>query len=264
MDLKTWLETTGKGVDDAVTRCLNLRKNGTWSENMITGEVLTAIDTVEPIDWRGSGFHAGFRLFKASGPHETANGDIAMKLDFSAPGAGTIHGTKYFEAKKLYVETGKYGAFDGSQLARMQAKPGHEVLLYRFGQGAGDLLVGTALCIPTPMAVLLEKQGPKALDRTATPFLGVLLGALMGRGLDWDLATAGAFEGFYRHAVKPPSFKVLARLGPLDFVRELDSVLAPEGYEAMTERDPSDDHGHDPDPSNGNGRSKGNGHDLGR
>lgn len=241
MDLKTWQAMTRKGIDEALTRSLSREVFGGWQENTITCEVLAAIHTTELITWSGNGVRAGYRVFKASGAHETANGDIAMCIEFESTAGNKAVATKYFEAKKRYLKSRSYDALDDDQLSRMQLKPGHEVLLYSFAEEFEGARTGQAWSLPTPLAMLLKEGGPGALHGGASSFWVALQLALYGRGLNWDPDAADAFAGAYSGFSTEPGFGIVARVGSPDFVNELDRSLGPEGYVPFSKSDWSED-----------------------
>jgi hypothetical protein len=148
---------------------------------------------------------------------------------------GTVVGTKYFEAKKLVLETGRYDAIDPAQLARMRHIPGHEVLLYALRRNQSkSTIVGDALCLPTPIAAMLHGAGARILHPAAHHFIEVFAQALLGRGLNFDPRQATAFDKPFESLEATPSFLLEASAAPVEL--DLEPVQAPRGYEELDDR----------------------------
>ena len=235
---RNWRDVTGDAVRNAIMGCFIDHAIGGWQENTITRHVLQALGSIGAIHWTGQPFHCAWKAFKASGHFETANGDIAMRVTLQTLTGRHVTGTKYFEAKKLTLKSSRYDALDIAQLERMQLISGHEVLLYTLGRSA-DGVKTEALCLPTPVAVMLHTNHANALHSAAHAFIDVFSQALLGRGLNFDSRETTAFDK--QLASMEASFVLDANVAPLEV--ELEPMLAPSGYRELDDRepDPSDD-----------------------
>ena len=240
MSIEEWLKNLNTAIERAVTQCFASQMAGGWNENIITRDVLHAITAEPAVTWDRLPFRSEWRVFKASGPYETANGDIALKVVLSAPDGASIVGTKFFEAKKLDVGNNRYKAFGHLQLATMQHHPGHEVLLYAIGrQGAGVQapVIGGAKCLPTPMALMLHAKGVSALHSASSSFAYAFFQALSGRGVNWDPKQAAGFDSHYARLESRPSFIIAAHVSTPEITLELDPAYTPEGYQPLASGD---------------------------
>ncbi|GLQ45997.1 hypothetical protein GCM10007862_10480 [Dyella lipolytica] len=234
-----WLKNKRIRIQKAITRCFATHMEGGWHENTITRDVLEAIGIKQSITWEGRPFKSELRAFKAVGPHETANGDIAMKVTLSTSSGASVVGTKYFEAKKLDLNGFRYSSLERDQLLRMKHLAGHEVLFYslsKIGHPENNA-IGVAGCLTTPMALMLFEDGAPAFHSTWVSFDYTLYLALTGSGLNWDPAQAAAFEAMQARIAKRASFFLDVRVSPRELNLDLEPSHIPDGYEPLQSRE---------------------------
>ncbi|MBT2117793.1 hypothetical protein KK141_17310 [Dyella sp. LX-66] len=237
---RAWQASTRHAFQKAILDCLVNYRTGSWLENTITSRVLEALGTADEVHWSGKPFRCAWKAFKASGPFETANGDIAMRVTLHTPDGRSLSGTKYFEAKKITPTSLRYEALDIEQLGRMQHTSGHEVLLYALATRPDKKsLTVEALCLPTAVAAMLQTGDSRDLHPATSSFVDVLSQALVGRGLNFDESQLTAFEE--KIAAIDASFVLEANLAIPQL--DLSPPMAPPGYEEFGDRepDPSDD-----------------------
>jgi hypothetical protein len=234
-----WLKATHLAIRQAITTCYETHLEGGWIENTITRDVLKAIGIKQSIAWGDSPFQSELRAFKATGPHETANGDIALRVTLSTSSGASVVGTKYLEAKKWDIAAGRYASLDRDQLLRMQHIPGHEVLFYtvRALTDPPQTIVGEAGCLASPMVLMLGGEGRRAIHSAWAPFSHTLYFALTGRGLNWDPRHAAAFASALAHLESKPSFFVDAHVGVRSPALEFEPSFAPDGYRPLSPHD---------------------------
>ena len=245
MKYRDWVVATDGAVRAAVATCFHDRALGGWQENAITRDVLLAIGAEQIVRWEAMPFQSAWQVFKAVGPYETSNGDIAMHVVLHAKNGHREVGSKHFEAKKLDLKTRSLSSIDVAQLARMQYLPSHEVLLYVAGIDADQSTHASVHSLPTPIATMLLEDGFSAMFRASHPFVGIFGQALMGRGLNWDRTAATSLEVASRASRRLPGYVLEAHLASNGL--ELEPIQAPRGYESLAgpkhnfDRDPSDD-----------------------
>jgi hypothetical protein len=233
-----WIKAKREDIRKAVANCFDTRGSGGWHENIITREVLQTLGVEQSVDWAEKPFRSEWKIFKATGRYETANGDIAMKVVLRTNNGEYVIGTKFFEAKKIGLQSLRYDAIDRAQLERMQYLGGHEVLFYSLTQEAPNTAVfGQALCVPTPMALMLLGSGTSALHRASISFIDCFAHALSGRGLNWSSSQARHFDQISMGVDHAPSFVLTAHIAPADL--ELEPISAPMDYEPLEEPDQS-------------------------
>lgn len=231
-----WIKAKREDIRKSIANCFETRGSGGWHENIITRDMLQTLGVEQSIDWDDKPFRSEWKIFKATGRYETANGDIAMKVILRTHSGEYVIGTKFFEAKKIGLRSSRYDAIDRAQLERMQYLGGHEVLFYSLAQQAPNTAIfGQALCLPTPVALMLLESGTSALHRASHSFVDCFAHALSGRGLNWSSSQTRRFDQISRGVDHAPSFVLTAHVGPMNL--ELEPIEAPLDYEPLQELD---------------------------
>ncbi|SDX24320.1 hypothetical protein [Lysobacter enzymogenes] len=256
-----WIYETNDAIYSAINACWNEedQRTHTWDENRITGDVLRAIGTSGTVHWEDKACSASWRMFKAYGDYETANGDIALNVTLCTQRGHVLAGVKHFEAKAACPDKKKYKAISRSQLGRMVGLVNHEVLLYSIQPVFKDHWWPGKPCpgagsLPTELALALEPDGHTALNANAVLFVRVLADALCGRGLDTNPKRVSAFQhelnrvdARYVGAPRPiaplqrPAFLMQARVAIGANLELRSDFTPPKAYRSLPEAAPPPD-----------------------
>lgn len=175
---------------NAVVGCIDRA----WDENHITFTILKELTSKVRTFSQGSGLLSGgfpfgisFDAYKASGKTETDFGDIAVMVRFTFPGARKLEGVGLLEAKRAYLDSGRFDAIKFGQLRSHGGNASSSrVLLYdcepwnavfpvleRSGffwpSHFGSFLGCHATCVPT-MQVLASENRTRWLHGISVPF----------------------------------------------------------------------------------------------
>jgi hypothetical protein len=129
MEFADWVWSVEHAIVSAVANCAPRA----WNENHITYSWIDAVRKTQP-NVGVTGWPRPFQIardaFKADGPLEESNGDVAVLVKQTFPNRKELIGVAFLEAKRIY-DSGRFDKLDWKQLNRQAANSAsHRLLLY--------------------------------------------------------------------------------------------------------------------------------------
>ena len=201
---------TEQCISSAIARC----SPRAWNEDHISYSWITALTAgpqqVSVQTDHPSPFAIAWDAYKADGPLEEEQGDIAFLVRCSFVDGNAITGVAFLEAKRVYPPGGDYQAIKRPQLQYQSSRiANHKLLLYdnRPISGAAENLALQGYCqacypepfqsvhaavIPTQHALALHKRN-RDLHALSTPLsYQICCRYLRGLDLDWEASLVEA------------------------------------------------------------------------
>lgn len=210
MHFEEWLAQVEEIISSRISYC-NPRE---WNEDHISyswlGELTRNLPSVDIVG-SPSGFKVAWDAFKADGPLEEANGDVAVLVKISFPNGSSCEGVGFLEAKRRYMGSG-YDAIKWDQLEYQSSNvANHRLLLYDYEiiEPSAENLQTKGYCracypapftsvfaavLPTPHALALHTRSAN-LSHVGTPLsYQICCRYLQGYDLDYSEALVRAVK----------------------------------------------------------------------